>query len=244
MSDKFYDFDKDGGIDDDYFKKPSESRKAGKKEFEIEIPNPQSKIKSTIPQGSAAGKRKKTKKLAAKKTFIVIGTVLTAVVVYCGTFWGVVKAWRYLPGGKQENSVVNHVKKNDTVMEVSDDGTIIRETQLYEDKTGDKSSVKESSAPTPSPHYDNEAGEIPDEMYDEWDEEEKKTNPSDKDGKENSGGKPSPSPSSSPTSRPSSSPTPPSNSESPSTNGSNEENEIKDNGENSSGIDSDAVITV
>ena len=163
MSDNFYDFDKDDSFDEVYIKKSSPAPK--KKEFEIEIPMPESALKSSIPkpqtEQKAAPKKmapQKPKKLSSTAlTLIIIGMVFSCILTFLLSFAGTVFGWKYLPDSEnlvQEDSVVDDIKQIQEYVEISDDGTSVEIVPMH--KSTGNSSSSSSGKDTSSDTKDSE----------------------------------------------------------------------------------------
>ncbi len=185
MSDNFYDFDKDDTFDEIYLKKAPTPPK--KKEFEIEIPMPQSGIKSTMESkitdkkvdnkkvdNKPVTKAPKRKKLSSTAlTLIIIGIVFSSILTFLLSFVGTILGWNYLPSFEKtsgENSVVEDTKQIQEVIEISDDGNTVEVVPLYRDTEGDdappsdsdKNSEDEADNDDGSNSDESDSEEIPD----------------------------------------------------------------------------------
>lgn len=152
MSDNFYDFDKEDAFDEVYLKKSSSAPQ--KKEFEIEIPMPDSALKSSIPKPQTPHKAtpapQKRKKLSSTAlTLIVIGIVFSCILTFLLSFVGTVFGWKYLPSIEQlqqEDSVVDDIEQIQEYIEISDDGTSVEVVPMHRPSSNSTSSSSSSSS--------------------------------------------------------------------------------------------------
>lgn len=152
MSDNFYDFDKEDAFDEVYLKKSGSAPQ--KKEFEIEIPMPDSALKSSMPKPQTPHKAtpvpQKRKKLSSTAlTLIVIGIVFSCILTFLLSFVGTVFGWKYLPNIEQlqqEDSVVDDIEQIQEYIEISDDGTSVEVVPMYKPSGNSSSSSEKDSS--------------------------------------------------------------------------------------------------
>ena len=157
MSDNFYDFDKEDAFDEVYLKKSSSAPQ--KKEFEIEIPMPDSALKSSIPKPQTTQKTvsqkattapQKRKKLSSTAlTLIIIGIVFSCILTFLLSFVGTVFGWKYLPSIEQlqqEDSVVDDIEQIQEYIEISDDGTSVEVVPMHRPSSNSTSSSEKDSS--------------------------------------------------------------------------------------------------
>ena len=166
MCSKFYDFDKDDTFDDSlddtfdesYFKLNSDANVV--KEFEIEIPIPQSYASANktnspkVPTPATVVPHSKGKGVSEKKwksmsptalTLSILGIIVSSALVFVLCVLGVMFGWQYLPSSNtqtQSESIVNDVDKNEDIVDLENDVIITKDTDIpmYNSSTGGSSS--------------------------------------------------------------------------------------------------------